>query len=80
MERQANRPAETAVKAKGGRRTPISDEASRAQSRDFARLREVVIAAPDIRTELVDRVRRELAAGLYKVDVGRIADELLREA
>ena len=44
---------------------------------DFLKLLSLVNAAPDIRDEKVDEIRRAIASGSYAVDAGRIADRIL---
>ncbi|RMG47391.1 MAG: flagellar biosynthesis anti-sigma factor FlgM [Acidobacteria bacterium] len=50
------------------------------RARELQRLRAALMETPDIRQELVDRLRDEIASGRYRIDGTRIADELLREA
>ncbi|GAB4368066.1 MAG: hypothetical protein Kow0062_01000 [Acidobacteriota bacterium] len=49
------------------------------RARELARLAEEIGRLPDVRRELVDRFREEIAEGRYVVDTRRIADELLGE-
>ena len=50
---------------------------SRAQ--ELAALREAVESNPEVRRELVDRLREEISSGRYRVDGSRVADGLLEE-
>lgn len=48
-----------------GRAEPATRPSDRVELSDRARLLSKLIGLPDIRTELVDRVRSEIAAGTY---------------
>lgn len=50
------------------------------QAQELRRLRESIDLTPDLRQELVDSVRAEIASGRYRIDGSKIADELLAEA
>lgn len=50
------------------------------QAQELRRVRESIDLSPDIRKELVDSVRAEIASGRYRIDGTKIADELLAEA
>jgi negative regulator of flagellin synthesis FlgM len=50
------------------------------QAQELRRLRESIDLSPDVRQELVDSVRAEIASGRYRIDGTKIADELLAEA
>ncbi len=50
------------------------------RARELQRLREAIEESPEVRKELVDSVRAEIATGNYRVDGTKIADELLAEA
>lgn len=47
------------------------------QTQEFARIRELVDATPDIRQDRVEQLRREIAAGTYNVPSSDIADAIL---
>jgi flagellar biosynthesis anti-sigma factor FlgM len=59
---------------------PIGDglEVS-ARAREIARLRGAIEGLPEVRQWLVDRLREEIAGGLYHADGRRIADAMLDE-
>lgn len=46
---------------------------------DIAKINEVVKASPDIRTEKVERIKGEIAAGTYSVNGKDIAEKILKE-
>jgi negative regulator of flagellin synthesis FlgM len=50
---------------------------SRAQ--ELAALREAVESSPEVRRELVEKLRDEISSGRYRVDGTRIASALLEE-
>jgi flagellar biosynthesis anti-sigma factor FlgM len=50
---------------------------SRAQ--ELAALREAIDSSPEVRREMVEKLREEISSGLYKVDGTRIAEALLDE-
>ncbi len=50
-----------------------------ARALEIQQLREAVIASPEVRQELVDKLREEIASGRYRIDGTRIADEILKE-
>ena len=49
------------------------------RAREIAGLRGAVESLPDVRERLVDRLRDEIASGLYRADGRRIADAMLEE-
>lgn len=49
------------------------------QALEMQKLRDAVLGAPDVRQDVVDQVRDEIASGRYRIDGTRIADELLKE-
>lgn len=49
------------------------------RAQEIQRLREAIEKSPDLRQELVDRVRDEIASGQYRIDGTRIAASLLEE-
>ena len=51
-----------------------------AGARELARLRSAMLDSPEVREELVERMRAEIASGRYAVDGTRIADALMRES
>ena len=55
-------------------RVQLSDRA-----RELRRLREVLDESPEIREELVARLREEIASGRYGIDGRRIAEGILAE-
>ena len=46
---------------------------------EMQRLRQSLEASPDVRQELVQRLRDEIASGNYRIDGSRIVDGLLEE-
>lgn len=48
-------------------------------ARDIAQINEVVKASPDFRTEKVERIKNEIAAGTYSVSGKDIAEKILKE-
>ncbi len=51
----------------------VSDKA-----REAAALRAKVKSAPQVRTELVERIKAQVEAGTYKVDPRKVAEKMLR--
>jgi len=49
------------------------------RAQEIQRLREAIEDSPEIRQELVDRVREEIASGQYRIDGTKIAASLLEE-
>ncbi|UCF66053.1 MAG: flagellar biosynthesis anti-sigma factor FlgM [Acidobacteriota bacterium] len=49
------------------------------QAQELGRLREALASSPEIRQELVERLREQIGSGLYRVDGTRVADAMLRE-
>lgn len=49
------------------------------RAQEIQRLREAIETSPDLRQELVDRVRDEIASGQYRIDGTKIAASLLEE-
>jgi flagellar biosynthesis anti-sigma factor FlgM len=49
------------------------------QAHEMQRLRDEVMASPELRQALVDQVREEIASGRYRADGTRIADAILNE-
>ena len=70
----------TSPRGSGETTGPIGDglELS-ARAREIAALRGALEGLPDVRAGLVDRLRGEIARGLYRVDGRRIADAMLDE-
>lgn len=49
------------------------------RAREIAGLRGAIEGLPDVRERLVERLREEIASGLYRADGRRIADAMLDE-
>ncbi len=49
------------------------------RAREIAELRGTIEGLPDVRERLVQRLREEIASGLYRADGRRIADAMLDE-
>lgn len=49
------------------------------RAREIQNLRQTLEASPDVRQELVQRLREEIASGNYRIDGSRIVDGLLEE-
>ncbi len=49
------------------------------RAREIAGLRGTIEGLPDVRERLVERLREEIASGLYRADGRRIADAMLDE-
>ena len=47
--------------------------------KELGTLREALLDTPEVRQELVDRLRSEIASGRYRVDGSRVAEGLLAE-
>ena len=50
-----------------------------ADTLEFSRLRKLVDAAPDIRHDRVEQVKREISQGTYNVPASQIAEAILDE-
>lgn len=60
------------------RAAPVSDEATISmQAVQMQHAREAVDQAPDVRREVVDRIRQEISSGRYTVDSDQIARRLV---
>lgn len=68
----AARPTEPA-----GGRADMVEVSARAQ--EIRQLRDAIAASPELRQQLVDSLREEIASGRYRIDGSRIADALLSE-
>jgi negative regulator of flagellin synthesis FlgM len=49
------------------------------RAREFARAKEVAMAAPDVRSDRVAELKKKIAEGKYKVSAESIADRLVDE-
>jgi len=47
--------------------------------KELSSLREALFDTPEIRQELVDRLKSEIASGRYRVDGSRVAESLIEE-
>ena len=57
----------------------VSDKA-RARAADQAKAKELAMKSPEIREDRVAALKSQIDAGTYKVDSGKIADGMVREA
>ena len=57
----------------------VSDKA-RARAADQKKAVDLAMQAPDVREDRVAAIKSQMAAGTYKVDSGKIADGMVREA
>ena len=57
----------------------ISPQA-KAKADEYQKALGIAKRTPDIRSDKVDAIKKQLAAGTYEVDPGRIADGIAREA
>ena len=77
VERRYGQNAGTSDRSKPG---PIEHDDSvqlSSQTREFAQIRELVDATPDIRQDRVEQFRRDIAAGNYNVSSSDIADAII---
>ena len=49
-------------------------------ARDIQKIREIIEATPEIRTEKVGQLKREIEAGTYNVNADTVAEKMLRES
>ena len=49
-------------------------------ARDIQKIREIVEATPEIRTDKVGQLKREIEAGSYSVNADKVAEKMLRES
>jgi flagellar biosynthesis anti-sigma factor FlgM len=64
----------------GGRPQPPADEVRLSpRAEELHRLRDAIEQSPEIREELVDRLREEIRSGDYHIDGVAIASSMLRE-
>ena len=49
-------------------------------ARDIQKIREIVEATPEIRTDKVGQLKREIEAGTYSVKADKVAERMLRES
>ena len=63
---------------KSGAEQPESDRLDlSARSREISHLNELIQSTPDVRTDKVDQLRRELEGGTYNVKAEKIADKII---
>ncbi len=65
--------------APGGRTGDTDQVQLSERARELRRLRDALDRSPEIREELVARLREEIASGRYGIDGRRIADGILAE-
>jgi len=56
-----------------------SVEISTQQGAEVRKAKEVISEQPEVRTEVVREVKKEVDAGTYRVDEGKVADKILKE-
>ena len=49
-------------------------------ARDIQKIREIIEATPEIRTDKVGQLKREIEAGSYSVKADKVAERMLRES
>lgn len=81
-ESQSDRSA-SAKKSEGGGFVEKSSQAATvsvsSKARDIQKANETAKAAPDIRTERVERISREIKAGTYRVESSAVAEKILKD-
>lgn len=50
-----------------------------AQAREIQEMRSGLRDVKEVREEMVDRIKKEIEAGTYRVDAGKIADGIVKE-
>ena len=50
------------------------------RARDIQKIREIVEATPEIRTDKVGQLKREIETGTYSVNAEKVAERMLRES
>ena len=66
-------------KEQGGASPTESVKLSQA-AKEIQKIREIVEATPEIRTDKVGQLKREIEAGSYSVDADKVAERMLRES
>ena len=49
-------------------------------AKEIQKIREIVEATPEIRTDKVGQLKREIETGTYSVDADKVAEKMLRES
>ncbi|MEW5722979.1 MAG: flagellar biosynthesis anti-sigma factor FlgM [Thermodesulfobacteriota bacterium] len=73
QERKPKAPAGQPAEPETGDRVQLSE-----RSREIARVRELVNAAPEVRTDKVAEIKARLKAGTYDVKAEKVADALIK--
>jgi negative regulator of flagellin synthesis FlgM len=65
---------ESVSKSSGASTVSVSSK-----GRDIQKSSEIAKSAPDIRSEKVDRISREVKAGTYRIESGAVAEKILKD-
>jgi negative regulator of flagellin synthesis FlgM len=70
----------SSVRGSGGKGTSASEQVNlSSKARDIQRAAEVVRSTPDIRTDRVNKIKKEIENGTYKPDSDVIAEKILKD-
>lgn len=70
----------SSVQKSGGQGTSAGEQVSlSSKARDIQRATEVVRSSPDVRTEKVSKIKKEIESGTYKPDSDVIAEKILKD-
>lgn len=68
------------VSSQSGKQSPATERINvSAKAKDIQRAQEVVKSAPDIRVEKVEKIKKAIAEGRFKVDSDKLAGKILED-
>jgi flagellar biosynthesis anti-sigma factor FlgM len=78
--RTASKDTAREVSATGSAITPSQDQLTlSAKGQELQKLRDEIESSPDVRADIVEKLRSEISSGRYRIDGTRIADALASE-